>query len=316
MGTSLKQKLQVTLKQHDVQRNHLISNPEFTDVTLVSSDDKIIEAHRIFLSSQSSFFKKIFKLKPERDIIIYLPNINNEELQSMVEYIYLGNTEIEEQNLENFFNVGKLLGVRGFEDVDMNSGMLEESGMDKIKESGYDGVDFSINVPKIQRQSNGKFSCDQCKFESVRRGEIKRHRDSVHLDVKYKCSECTIEYASKWQVKAHITSVHNGESYNCKLCEKKFIQPGTLNLHIRRDHKGLKSKCKECDGSFRNLAYHVKKEHRNITYPCDQCKYISKTSGNLKSHKNRKHGEKNNTKEMSLIGDIKTTFVNVKDESI
>ena len=117
-------------------------------------------------------------------------------------------------------------------------------------------------------------------------------------------------------MKAHITSVHNGESYNCKLCEKKFIQPGTLNLHIRRDHKGLKSKCKECDGSFRNLAYHVKKEHRNITYPCDQCKYISKTSGNLKSHKNRKHGEKNNTKEMSLIGDIKTTFVNVKDESI
>ena len=131
-----------------------------------------------------------------------------------------------------------------------------------------------------------------------------------------RCSECTIEYASKWQVKAHFNSVHNGESYSCKLCEKKFIQPGTLNLHIRRDHKGLKRKCKECDESFTYLEYHVKKEHRNVTYPCDQCKYISKNSGNLKSHKNREHGEGIDTKKIQPIENIITPFVDVKDENI
>ena len=96
------QKLQATLKQHSLYGGDLIHNPQFSDVTLVSSDDKIIEAHRFVLYSHSSFFKRIFQHKPARDIVICLANITREQLQSMIEYMYLGNTEIHEDNLQNF----------------------------------------------------------------------------------------------------------------------------------------------------------------------------------------------------------------------
>ena len=315
MGTTQKQRFQVTLKHHDLYRDDMIRNPEFSDVTLVSSDDKFIQAHRIFLNSQSSFFKKIFKLKSDRDIIIFLPNTSHEQLQSLLEYMYLGNIEIEENNLENFVQLGKQFGVKGFEDVDINSGLLLQANVDKLKDTGYDGELLSINMPKIQRQSNGKYSCDQCEYEAVRRGCIKRHKESVHLGAKYKCNECTVEYGTEYQIKHHINSVHNGQFFICDICEKKFNQPGTLNIHKKRVHEGLRDKCKECDKTFTDLAFHVQREHRNETFPCDQCKYIAKVPKYLKWHKKRKHMGIIETEDSSTKENITTPFIEMKNEN-
>jgi len=314
MGNTEEQKFQLTLKQHNFFIDDIIHNPDYTYVTIVSSDDKVIQAHRIFLSSQSSFFQRIFRLKPERDIVICVPNVCHEQLQSLIEYIYKGKTEIEEQNLINFLQLGKQLEVKGFDDVDMKSGMLDESSIDNLKECGYDGSLLSINMPKIQRQINGKFSCDQCEYEAVRRDDIKRHKDSVHLGLKYKCNECTIEYCSEYQVKAHINSVHNGILYDCNLCEKKFTQPGNLNIHKKKVHEGKKYKCKECDKSVTGLVYHVQKEHRNNIYECDLCKYKAKVFQNLRLHKKRKHRRNMlNSEESSCTTN---TTIQMKDEKL
>ena len=316
-STTEQQKFQFTLKEHNFFRYDMIHNPDYSDVTLVTGDDKIIQAHRIFLSSHSSFFNRIFQLKSERDVVICLPNICQQQIQSVIEYIYMGNTEIEEQNLINFLEIGKQLGVRGFDDMDMNSGVLNEMSIDKIKESGYDGSLLSIHMPKIQRQSNGKFSCDQCEYEAVRRNDIKRHKESVHLGLKYKCNECTIEYCSEYQVKAHINSVHNGILYECNLCEKKFTQPGNLNVHKTRVHKGKRYKCKECDKSVTGQVYHVHKEHRNDIYECDQCKYKAKVLQNLRLHKQRKHRVGMlNEKESSSPMNTEIATIEMKDEKL
>ena len=90
--------------------NHILLDTEFTDVTLATNDDKQVDAHRIILSSESLFFKRIFKMNARRDILIYLPNINHEELQILLEYIYLGQTEIGEGNLIKFLTIGKHWG--------------------------------------------------------------------------------------------------------------------------------------------------------------------------------------------------------------
>jgi DNA-directed RNA polymerase subunit RPC12/RpoP len=168
------------------------------------------------------------------------------------------------------------------------------SAMVNIKEFGFTGDVFSINKQKLKRQPNGKFSCDQCEYQSVTRNGIKRHKDGVHLGLKYKCSECSIEYSTEKQVKAHVISVHNGEFYNCHICEKKFEQPAVLSQHIKRLHEGVRnySKCKECDKTFKHgagLSYHIQKEHRDETHPCDQCNYEAKVLKNLGLHKKRKH---------------------------
>ena len=286
-------KLQVSNKFPNICNEQLYKEKMFSDVTLVTNDEKCIESHRIILSSQSSFFHRILSMNPKKDLLIYLSNINNEQLQCFLEYIYLGNTEVEEKYLCNFLDIGKQLGVQGFEqDTLTNTDIKNESLIENIKEFGHEGDFFCINKPKLKRQNNGKFACDQCKFEAVTRYDIKRHKNGVHLGLKYKCTECTIEYANEDQIKAHIDFVHNGNFNICNICEMKFEQPRNLKTHIKRIHEGLVIKCKECDKTFRNssaMNYHVQKEHRDVTHACDQCKYSTKVRKNLKYHKERKH---------------------------
>ena len=297
-------RFQVSNKFPNLCNEKLYREKSFSDVTLVTNDEKHVESHRIILSSHSSFFKRILGMNPKENLIIYLSNINNEQLQWFLEYIYLGNTELEEQYLEKFLEIGRQFGLQGFEKDNLtNTDIKNESIVENIKEFGHEGDFFCINKPKLKRQSNGKFACDQCKFEAVTRYDIRRHKNAVHLGLTYKCSECTTEYKNEDQIKAHIDSVHNGNYNICNICEMKFEQPRNLKQHIKRIHEGLKSKCKECGKTFKNTAgitYHVQKEHRDVTLSCDQCVYTTKVRQNLKFHKKRRH-ERDNVQLASRI---------------
>ena len=93
------------------------NNKSFTDVTLVCNDDKHIDAQRIILSTQSPFFSRILKVNYKRDILIYLPNISSEELKHILEFLYLGQTYISENDLEKFMIFGKLFEIKGLVDL-------------------------------------------------------------------------------------------------------------------------------------------------------------------------------------------------------
>ena len=132
----------------------------------------------------------------------------------------------------------------------------------------------------------------------MRRCDIKRHKDAVHVGVKYRCNQCTVEYGSEELVKGHIDSVHNGHYNNCHLCDKKFEQPKALKRHIKVFHEGIitVSKCKECDKTFKHhsaMRYHIQKDHRDEMHPCDQCKYSAKVKKNLRLHQKNMHSEQN-----------------------
>ena len=290
-------RFQVSNKFPNICNEQLYREKSFSDVTLVTNDEKHVESHRIILSSQSSFFNRILSMNPKINLIIYLSNIDSDQLQWFLEYIYLGNIELEEQYLEKFLEIGRQLGLQGFEQDNLtNSDNKNESLVENIKEFGHEGDFFSISKPKLKRQNNGKFACDQCKFEAVTRYDIKRHKNGVHLGLKYKCTECTIEYANEDQIKSHIDSVHNGNFSICNLCEMKFEQPRNLKSHMKRIHEGVVNKCKECDKTFKNssgMNYHVQKEHRDVTHACNQCKYTTKVRKNLKYHKERRHEGEN-----------------------
>ena len=257
---------------------------EFTDVTLATNDDKQVDAHRIILSSQSLFFNRILQKNGKSNLLIYLPNINHAELESVLKYIYLGETEVEEQNLEKFIAIGKEFKIRGFEG--------ENIGSDMLTNKEYEGDFLKIDKQKLERQENGKFACNRCEFQSVRRSDVKRHRDSVHLCVKYKCNECTMEYTSKAQVNAHVDSAHRGQVNQCEQCNKIFSHPNSLRFHVRQSHEGLETICKECNKDFQTygrLNYHIRKEHKGLRYSCDQCEHQAATISNLKTHKEGKH---------------------------
>merc|ERR1719186_827932 len=95
----------------------LLSDQDFTDVTLVCDDDKQIKAHKVILSSCSPLFRRILTNNPHQHPLIYLNGIIFDNLQSVIKFIYLGQTEVEQDDLELFMKAGKDLQIKGLLDT-------------------------------------------------------------------------------------------------------------------------------------------------------------------------------------------------------
>ena len=91
----------------------LLDDHDFTNVTLASHDNEQIKAHKVILSSSSQFFKRIIMKNPHQNPLLYLRNVNFKELQHIINFIYLGQTEVEQSELEHFLEIAKDLEISG-----------------------------------------------------------------------------------------------------------------------------------------------------------------------------------------------------------
>ena len=75
----------------------LKSDKIFNDVTLVSKEGKTCIAHKVVLASFSEKFKKIFTVtSPSPNSIVFLSNISKEELDLLLDFIYLGECQVSQ----------------------------------------------------------------------------------------------------------------------------------------------------------------------------------------------------------------------------
>lgn len=84
---------------------------DFCDVTLVSDDDVTFQAHKILLSSQSQFLRSILKKHVHAHPLIYLHGINSSQLGLILDYIYKGEVQLYEDQLNGFLDVAEKLKI-------------------------------------------------------------------------------------------------------------------------------------------------------------------------------------------------------------
>ena len=87
---------------HSVKTFHnLFENQNFTDVTLVCEDHRQIQSHKLILSSGSQFFNEILLRNPHPNPLIFL-KVKYKYLNSLVRFIYTGECEVEQHDIESF----------------------------------------------------------------------------------------------------------------------------------------------------------------------------------------------------------------------
>ena len=75
------------------------------DVTLVSDDEVQFQAHKLVLSASSQFFKNIFKKPQETStFMLYLSGIQAKDLKLVMDYIYEGEVEVVQDELNSFLS--------------------------------------------------------------------------------------------------------------------------------------------------------------------------------------------------------------------
>ena len=85
----------------------------FTDVTLVSDDNKQIQAHKLILSSGSEYFRHILSDKSHPHPMLCLDGISSEDLDSIIKYLYVGEVSVPQSSLQKFLRIANKLKCFG-----------------------------------------------------------------------------------------------------------------------------------------------------------------------------------------------------------
>ena len=90
----------------------LMMNEEFSDVTLVTEDKKQVKANIYILTACIPVFKDILKKDKNSSPIVYLRGIQYSELESIMQFIYLGEATFYEERMDEFLSVAKSLEIK------------------------------------------------------------------------------------------------------------------------------------------------------------------------------------------------------------
>ena len=283
----------------------MMTSGDFADVTLVCDDKKTLKAHRNILSACSTVFKDILQMHTQSNHpVIYLKGLQYSEIDSILQFMYLGEAKFYESRINEFIHAVKDLEIKelskGYESSEPDE-RIEES--EKHYNESKDNHTLDNNSTGYKEETvesnNGikqtKFQCKQCdKTFSVAPG-LWQHNKSEHEGVKYACNQCDYEATRHDHLTIHIQAQHEGVKYGCDQCEFQFTDPSSLRRHIQSKHKGVKVKyaCELCNYQATdkyNLRKHIKSVHEGVKdHACNHCDYRATRPDHLTIHIQSKH---------------------------
>merc|ERR1711942_286551 len=90
----------------------LREDKDFFDVTLACDDDQI-QAHKVILSACSPFFRTILKRNRHEHPLIYLKGVKYTDLMAVLNFMYQGEVNVAQEDLNSFLAIAEDLKVKG-----------------------------------------------------------------------------------------------------------------------------------------------------------------------------------------------------------
>ena len=112
------------------------------DVTLVSDDEQHISAHKLVLTASSELFKNILKKANHSNPMIFLSGYKSKDLLLVMDYIYQGEVQILQTDLDRFLSVAQQLKIEGLiggdsGEIDADISMKEDIESSHTQETIY-----------------------------------------------------------------------------------------------------------------------------------------------------------------------------------
>ena len=89
---------------------------DFTDVTLVCEDGQQLEVHKVILASSSPVFWNILKKHKHPNPLIYMRGLKSDDLRAIVDFLYNGEANVFQENLDSFLALAEELRLKGLMD--------------------------------------------------------------------------------------------------------------------------------------------------------------------------------------------------------
>ena len=267
----------------------MMTSDDFTDVTLVSDDKQSLKAHRNVLSACSPVFKSIFQIEAKNSHpVVYLRGIKYEEIESIIQFIYLGEAHFHEDRVNEFLLVAKNLEIKELYTEDgqpssdnITADQSKENKNPELKELCDEDSRETASVNTSADLTKENKILDDIKEESTETFDKSNSSPlkCVNIDdtsgSKFQCPQCDKSFTHKNSLKCHMKYEHEGVRYSCNQCNYQAKTQSALRRHVKFVHEGAKFNCNQCDQQFsvhKSLTNHIQIVHEGIKlYVCDLC---------------------------------------------
>ena len=220
---------------------NLREDTDFADVTLASEDGKQVEAHKVILASSSPFFQNLLKRNRHPHPLIYMRGMRSDDLLAIVDFLYCGEANVYQENLDSFFAIAEELQLKGL--------MGQTNGEEVIPTETV-----QLHVPKKVNQIDKKvtnISKDSSVFQTNSNEKSKVDR-AIALTSYFSGDFQELDEKCHAMMEKTSNKHTNGQFLRrCKICGKEDRE-ANLKVHIEGNHlEGVSIPCNSCEKNFR-----------------------------------------------------------------
>jgi len=292
---------------------------DFFDVTIACEDEQV-QAHKVILSACSPFFKKVLRKNPHQHPLLFLKGVKYAEIVSILNFMYHGEVNVTQDDLNGFLAVAEELKVKGLTQNEQNNpgerskhtpktvreppDIKDPPPMKKVRvhQQRDDEIqEMSISAPipvktepgseVMNSRSGVEYSSDHSShFAPTDTMLVESEENDQPYDQGYDYAG----YDEQFDPTQGSPNTSRPDGNKDSISISNAQDPEELIYFDRDPTPGSKKnwRCKLC-GEYAhnrgNAMNHVEAKHLNVNYNCDQCTKSFRSRNSLKTHVSTYH---------------------------
>lgn len=141
--------------------DQLLQSESFVDVTL-ACDGNQIKAHKIVLSACSPYFQSLFFDNPCQHPIIIMRDVKWPELKAIVEFMYKGEINVNQDQISPLLAIAEMLQIRGLAEVNSEQNAMGNNLAEtQIKPKQIPSVDLTAKSRSVESSPVPTFDIEE-----------------------------------------------------------------------------------------------------------------------------------------------------------
>ena len=279
----------------------ILDQEDMADVTIACDENYTVRAHKVILSAASLFFRSVIKKSQHPNPYFYLKGVSASHLNSLMSYIYSGETEVRSEDFQMFMTIASDLRISSLTSTNPINADKSTSISTKIpgpstkipceknkkvrkkfKKQFPELVDPKSEPPSDENESEDKIDWIDEAHEAVMpfdehdfavneydekndNGESKYSNAS--LDKSYPRAQFDKTISEETDKIIELLGSQGKVLFSCKICQKKNNRKTKARIHAETHLSQSRHKCPECgleSKTSSSLYVHMRRKHSAV----------------------------------------------------